>query len=59
MPGDRPVDENLIAINVPNGISILVMAALGGVVLAFVRKLAMGSKGGGGVASGPVFTNNT
>jgi hypothetical protein len=50
------MDENLIAINVPNGISILIMAAVGGLVLAFVRKLAMAQKGGA-VASGPVFSN--
>ena len=46
------MNENIIAINVPNGISILVMAAIGGVVLAFLRKLAAGQKGTG-LSAGP------
>lgn len=37
--------ENIIAVNVPNAISILIMAAIGGVVAAALRKLVTG-KGG-------------
>jgi len=37
------VNENIIAINIPNAVSILVMAALGGLVFAFARK-AIGGK---------------
>ncbi len=47
------MNENIIGINVPNGISILIMAAIGGVVLAFVRKLAMGAKASG-ISAGPM-----
>jgi hypothetical protein len=50
------MDENLIAINIPNGISILIMVAIGGLVFAFIRKLAIG-KPAGGIASSGVFSN--
>ena len=36
--------DNIISINVPNGVSITIMALIGGIVVAFVRKAAMGRK---------------
>lgn len=38
------MDEKIIAINVPNAISIILMAAMGALIIGAVRKLL---KGGG------------
>lgn len=51
------MDGNLIAVNIPNGVSIVIMAAIGGVLLGFARKAIKG-KGGSAVSSGPVFTGS-
>lgn len=49
------MDDNLISINIPNGVSIVIMAAVGAVILGLIRKAVKG-KGGAGVTAGPVFT---
>lgn len=38
--------ENILGINVANGISILIMGAFGALILSFVRKWATGQKMG-------------
>lgn len=35
-------NDNILAINIPNGISILIMAVVGGFLLAMVRKAVKG-----------------
>jgi hypothetical protein len=49
------VDDNIISVNIPNGLSILIMGAIGAIVLAFVRKSVTG-KGKPAIASGASFT---
>lgn len=39
--------ENILAVNVPNAISILIMAVAGGFVLSLVRKAVKAKLGGG------------
>lgn len=36
-------NDNILAINIPNGISILIMAVVGGFLLAAVRKAVKGN----------------
>ena len=36
--------DNIISINIPNGVSIVIMAVVGGALLAFVRKALMKKK---------------
>lgn len=49
--------ENIIGINIPNGISILIMCVVGGLLLTAARKFAGGRGGfGGNVTTGPAFT---
>jgi hypothetical protein len=48
-------DENIIAVNVPNAVSIVAMAAIGGVVLTALLKLA-GKRAGSSVSTGPSFS---
>jgi hypothetical protein len=38
-------NDNILAINIPNGISILIMAVVGGFLLAIVRKALKGNVG--------------
>lgn len=38
--------ENILGINVANGISILIMGAFGALILSFVRKAVMGKSQG-------------
>lgn len=38
--------ENILGINVANGISILIMGAFGALILAFIRKAVTGGKMG-------------
>lgn len=45
-------DENIIGINVANGVSILIMAAFGALILAAVRHAVTGG-GQGMLANGP------
>lgn len=49
------VAENIIAPNVPNAITIVVMMMLGGVILGAVKKAVTGNKGAD-VSSGPAFS---
>lgn len=44
--------ENILGINVANGISILIMGAFGALILSFIRKAAVGGKQGA-LSSGP------
>ncbi len=39
--------ENILAVNVPNAVSILVMAIAGGFLLAIARKVVKSKIGGG------------
>jgi len=39
----RMAAENILAVNVPNTVSIVVMASVGGAVLALLHKLARGT----------------
>lgn len=48
------MNENLIAVNVPNGVSILIMALVGGVLVSAVRKFA--KRKTGAVTTGPAFS---
>lgn len=52
------MNENIIAINIPNAISIIIMAAGGALLIAFLRK-ATGTKGAGAgqITTGAAFTN--
>jgi hypothetical protein len=47
-------NENILAISIPNAISITLMALVGGFVLAGVRKLAMGRMNAAGSAQSNV-----
>ena len=47
------MNENIIAINIPNGLSILIMGAVGAIVWIGIRKAVL-SKSGASVKSGPV-----
>lgn len=38
--------ENILGINVANGVSILIMGAFGALILAFIRKMVMGGSMG-------------
>lgn len=53
---EHAVNDNIISVNIPNGISILIMVVLGGVLLTFAKKALGMKKGGPAVASGPNFT---
>jgi hypothetical protein len=48
--------DNIISVNIPNGISILIMVFIGGLALAFGRK-ALGGKSATGAKSQAVFTS--
>jgi hypothetical protein len=49
------VNDNIISVNIPNGISILIMVAIGFVLLCAGQKLIGGTKKAS-VASGPNYT---
>ena len=42
--------ENIIGINIANGVSILIMGAIGALILTAVRKMAMGRQTAGNTA---------
>lgn len=48
--------ENIIQPNIPNAITITIMAILGGMVVAALRK-AVGSRRGASVTTGGAFSN--
>jgi hypothetical protein len=52
------VNDNILAINIPNGVSILVIVALGFVLLAAAKKVTGRGKKGSPVAAGPTFANS-
>jgi chromate transport protein ChrA len=39
--------ENILAVNIPNGISILIMAIVGGLLLSMLRKAVKGNASNG------------
>ena len=39
--------ENILAVNIPNGVSILIMAVVGGFLLAMLRKAVKGKASNG------------
>lgn len=45
------MNENIIAVNVPNAISILIMAAIGGLIVSAIRKAA-GNRSSGVATTG-------
>lgn len=52
------MDDNIISVNVPNAISILVIVALGMVLMSIAHKF-LGKRSGsisGPVSAGPTFT---
>lgn len=51
------MNENIIAVNVPNGISIAIMVIVGALVIGLARKALFGSKKTAPVGNGPVFSN--
>lgn len=52
------MSENIIAPNVPNAVTIVIIVMIGAVILSFARKLILGRRGGiaGTVTTGPAFT---
>ena len=55
-PRGSDVNENIIAINIPNAFSIVIMAALGAVLAVAIRKLLTKS---GGVVTQSTGANTT
>ena len=47
------MNENIIAIDIPNAVSIVIMAALGALVYAGIKKLLMGKWSPGSTAGMP------
>jgi hypothetical protein len=52
--GERSVNsENIISVNVANGVSIVIMATVGALAAIMLRKLAGKGGSGSGLAAGP------
>lgn len=49
--------ENIIQPNIPNAITITIMAILGGMAVAAIRKFVGARRGGGSVTTGGAFSN--